>query len=280
MTTVSIVTDSTSYLNRDLISNYGIKVVPLSFHFPDQAFKDGEIGTKELFAEIDKRDTLPTTSPPDPQAFVDVFTKLRESGREIVTILISAGISKTYEHALSAAKTVDETSISVIDSRLTSAGLALLVEAAAKAAAAGASRDQIVEQIEEMKKHIRILFVPQDLKYLKMGGRIGGAKALMGNLLQIKPVLCQLDGTIEEFYRVRTMEKAIDYMAGEVMEGRGLQIRIMQADAEEGARKLLERVKKRFPDLEVQIMEISPVIGIHTGPGTVGICFYQEDLFF
>lgn len=280
MEQVRIVTDSTAFLDQEFLKRYAVEVVPLNFHFPDRSFKDGDMETKALFADIQKRDVLPTTSPPEPQEFAEVFSKLREEGKDVVAIVLSAGISQTYENALSAARSVDEKAIGVIDSRLTSAGLSMLVEAAAKAAAEGATREEIVKQIEEMKKHIRILFVPQDLKYLKMGGRIGGARALVGNLLQIKPVLCQLDGTIEEFYRVRTMDKALDYMVGEIMEGEGLEVRIMHADGEEGASKLREQVNERFPGLDIQIMEISPVIGIHTGPGTVGICFYLEDLMF
>ena len=277
MAPVRIVTDSTAFLDQEILVKYNIAVVPLYVNFENEVIIDGSISNAEFFAKVRSSTKMPFTSQPSPGDFVKVFEKIIEDGNDIVTIVISSGISGTYESALNAAKMVDMNRIAVIDSKSTAGGLAMLVMEAAEAAAQGKNREEIAAFIEAKKSHVRLFFVPDTLEYLKKGGRIGGAQALIGTLLKIKPVLHLNNGKVDAFDKVRTMKKALERIIDEMPPSKGVfPLHLLHAEAPVTVETLKHMVKERFPQAQITISELSPVIGTHSGPGVVGICFYAQ----
>ncbi len=276
MSRVRIVTDSTAYLPKENLDELLIEVVPLYVNFPDEMLVDGKIENKVFFEKMKKSAKLPFTSQPSPGDFIQVYESIINKGDEIISIHISSGISGTVGSAATAAEMLGTDRVSVVDSLSTSGGLAMMAIEAAKAAKEGKTREEIKAMLERLKKNIWILFVPDTLEYLKKGGRIGGAQALLGTILQIKPILALKDGKIEVFEKVRTMKKALERIVNELPEkAENAKIAILQAEAEETAAVLQGLIHERLPDIAPIIFELSPVIGTHAGPGTVGLVFLQ-----
>lgn len=277
MANVRIVTDSTAFLDKETIEKYNIAVVPLYVNFENEVILDGSIANAEFFNKVKHAAKLPFTSQPSPGDFVKVFEKIMKEDSDIVTIVISSGISGTYDSAINAAKVVDAKRIAVVDSILTSAGLARLVLEAAEAAAQGKTKEEIVALVEDKKRRLRIFFVPDTLEYLKKGGRIGGAQALLGTLLKVKPVLYLNNGKVDSYDKVRTMKKALERIVEEIPPAKGpFPVMLIHAEATSTLKMLTEMVRERFPEAEITASELSPVIGTHAGPGVVGICFYAQ----
>lgn len=278
MAEVALVTDSTAFLNKETLEQYSIEVVPLYVNFENEVILDGTIDNALFFDKMKKASKLPFTSQPSPGDFVKVYERLIQEGKEVISIHISSGISGTVESANTAVKMVDQSLVSVVDSHSTSTGLALMVITAAKALEEGRAREEVVAIIEGIKKKTSLLFVPDTLEYLKKGGRIGGAQALLGTLLQIKPVLCLRDGKVDTFDKIRTMKKALKRIVNELpASSEGLHLAMMYAEASKEHIQILEElIEERLPGLLYKKYELSPVIGIHAGPGVVGLAFYQD----
>lgn len=277
MAPVRIVTDSTAFLEKEMLERYNITVVPLYVNFENEVILDGSISNASFFDKLKNAAKMPFTSQPSPGDFVKVFEKIIEDGDDIVTLVISSGISGTYDSAINAAKLVDTKRIAVVDTTLTSGALAMLVKEAAEAATQGKTKEDIVALIEDKKRRLRIFFIPDTLEYLKKGGRIGGAQALLGTLLKIKPVLYLNNGKVETYDKVRTMKKAMERIIDEIPAVKGpFTLTIIHGEAFDTANKMKDMIVERFPEVEVIINEISPVIGTHAGPGVVGLCFYAQ----
>lgn len=278
MAQIVLVTDSTAYITQERIEKYGIKVVPLYVNFPDEVLEDGSIDNALFFKKMRGSSKLPFTSQPSPGDFMKVYEKLIKEGKEIISIHISSGISGTVESANSAARMVDPARISVVDSQFTSAGLAMMVLYAARAVEEGKTREEIVAALEKLKSKIHILFVPDTLEYLRKGGRIGGAQALLGTLLNIKPVLYFNEGRIDVFDKVRTMKKALRRIVDELpYNTEGLQVGILIAETSPVHLQMMEELlAERLPGMTVEKYELSPVISTHVGPGVLGLTFMQH----
>jgi DegV family protein with EDD domain len=277
---IKIVTDSTAYLPDDCVREHDIRVVPLCVHFGQEAFKEGvELSNQEFYARLKEAPELPTTSQPSAGEFHQVFEELANANHEILALTISHKLSGTYNSAIAAQQMLPDAQISVVDSLSTAVGLQLMVEAAIAAVAAGATRQEIVQQIEEIKAKIHFLFVVDTLEYLAKGGRIGNARAFLGTLLKIKPILALQDGAIEPLEQVRSKRKALAQMLDLVegyVDGNGSQARaaithaLVPEDADDVRRELVSRLGCE----EVPLSHLGPVIGTHTGPGVVGIAVY------
>ncbi len=277
---IKIVTDSTAYLPEPVIREHDIRVVPLYVHFGEEAFKEGvELSNEEFYTRLKAAPELPTTSQPSAGEFHQVFKELVDAGHEIVTLTISSKLSGTWNSAMAAKDMLPDAGISVIDTLSTSVGLYLMLEAATGAIAAGATRQEVVDQIEEIKKRVCVFLVVDTLEYLAKGGRIGNAKAFMGTLLKVKPILALQDGVIEPVEQVRSKRKALTRML-ELVEGHlganGQQARIGLANAlvPEEARAFGQEVQGRLGCPEPFVSDLGPVIGTHTGPGTIAIAAY------
>ena len=278
---IKIVTDTTANLPEASIREQDIRDVPLYVHFGEEPYREGlEITNKEIYTRLKGAEMLPTTSQPSPGEFYEVFKGLVEAGHEVVTLTISSKLSGTWSSAMAAKEMLPEAPISVIDTLSTSVGLQLMVQAAVDAASAGSSRQEIVDQIEEIKETMHLWFVVDTLEYLAKGGRIGNAKAFLGTLLKVKPILVLQDGAIEPLEQVRSKRKAQDRMLDLVEEylgSNGPQARVAIAHAlvPQEAQAVSQELEERLGCCQPLTAGIGPVIGTHTGPGVIGVATYS-----
>jgi len=277
---IKIVTDSTAYLTADFVQEHDIRIVPLYVHFGEEAFKEGvDISDEEFYTRLKQSPTLPTTSQPSAGDFHRVFQELSDAGHEIVTITISSKLSGTWNSAMAAKEMLPEAGISVIDSLSTSAGLELMVRAAVEAAEAGAGRQEVADLVQEIIPKMNLFFVVDTLEYLAKGGRIGNAKAFLGTLLKVKPILALQEGAIEPLEQVRSKRKAQARMLELVEEqvgdrGAEAKVALTNALASENALALGRELQARLGCAEPIQANLGPVIGTHTGPGLVGVACY------
>lgn len=284
MSKVTIVTDSTSYLPAETLKALGISTVPLHVIWGEVDYIDNvTIKSEDFYSKLPHAKVLPSTSQPSPKEFMNVYKPILESGNEIVSLHISSRLSGTIDSANQAAKMLHTEKVSIFDSLSTSMGLGFQVIAAAQAAAAGKNREECIAAAEKVRSTSTIFFIVKTLEFLKKGGRIGSASALLGTALDLKPILTLVDGKIEAHSKVRTFKKAMqktaEMVAAQAEKSNKLHTAYINAEAKEDMAFLLQEVKNLVPSLKLgQEIEagISPAIGTHTGPGTVGICFYTE----
>ncbi|HAF49290.1 MAG TPA: DegV family protein [Anaerolineaceae bacterium] len=279
MPKVAIVTDSTAYLPEDLVSSHNITVVPLLVIWGDEILRDNiDISPNQFYERLADAKNMPSTSQAAITDFAEVFKKLHNEGYEILTIVMSAALSGTLDSAIQAKKLVPEARIELVDSRFTSIPLAYMVLSAARAAKRGATLEKCKEIAESIRENTQLFFAVDTLEFLHRGGRIGGASRFLGTALDLKPILYLQGGKIEALERVRTSKRAHQRLI-ELLEtsvsGRSPinMIGIASAAAEEAASKLLMQIERDFDPQEVLLANISPVIGTHTGPGTVGVAY-------
>lgn len=281
MPKVAIVTDSTAYIPPEMTRGLPITVIPLQVIWGEETYRDGvDIQPSEFYSRLKHTKVMPSTSQPSPSAFHEVYSRLLQEGYDILTLTISSSLSGTLDSASQAKNMLPKAAIELVDSRLTSMGLGFAVLLAARAAVEGATLGECKALAEKACSKVGILFVVSTLEFLHRGGRIGGAAALLGTALNLKPILELNEGKIMPVERVRTMSKALDRvieMINQRVERRSpIRLAVIHASAPEEAEKLLERVRGQFNVSEVSeavLSDVSPVIGTHTGPGTVGIVF-------
>jgi DegV family protein with EDD domain len=278
---VMVVTDSTCNLPTPMIQGLPITVVPLHLIFNTMdIYLDGvNMTPQEFYNRLRDEKPVVTTSQPTPAAIAQRYAHLVEEGYDILSLHISSKLSGTINSAEQARKTIHKGTIEIVDSLLTSLPLGLIVLQVARAAAQGASLSECKTMAELLSKHAGAIFIVDSLEYLHRGGRIGGASAFFGTAFNIKPVLELKNGLIDAAGRVRTLNKAMDYML-EVLEKRigpnvsNLQISAMHAEAPENAKILLEKAREKFNVTGDSILtDVTPVLGAHVGPGTIGIAY-------
>ncbi|MES0339003.1 MAG: DegV family protein [Anaerolineales bacterium] len=283
MSKIAIVTDSTAYIPQNLLDQYDIKVAS-SYSIWDggkEMFRDGiEMSPSEFYARLEESEDIPSTSQATAMDFEEIFKPLVAEGRSILAILVSPKLSGTLQSATLAKESFPGAKIELVNSMSTSMELGFHVLAAARAAQAGKSFEEVVELAHKAKNHTGIFFVVDTLEYLHRNGRIGGAKKLLGTALSLKPLLLVEDGQVEAFENVRTKTKAkarlLD-VVGEKLEGKqNVRIACLHAATEEEARKLLREAEDRFNPLEAIFTDVSPAVGANVGPGTVGLAFSTD----
>ncbi|MFO8035558.1 MAG: DegV family protein [Anaerolineales bacterium] len=282
MANIAIITDSTAYLPEDVIEEYDIHVLPLKLHWKGKTYLDGvEIRPADFYSQLNNGAPIPTTSQPAMSEFLHLYEELAPDCDGILVPLISSGISGTVSSAQAAREEFDKVPVEVVDSRITSGGLALVVMAAGRAIQAGADLSEAARVARSVSERIRAYFVVDTLEYLHKGGRIGGASRYLGTALRIKPILTFTEeGTIDALERIRTKRKAIQRLLELVQEeadGRPIHAGVVQAYAEKALRELQSQLEKCVSCQELHQYELSPVIGAHVGPGTLGITFYVEE---
>ncbi len=281
MANIALVTDSTAYLTPDQIYHYQIHVVPLSIVFGDQVYREGvDITATEFYERLQAGEALPTTSQPPIGEFVTVFEKLLADHDEVMCLLLSDKLSGTYRSAVSAAEMVDSARIHVVDSGIASYGIAGPLMDGAELASRGGTVADILNLWNRQLANMHAYFVLDTLEYLHKGGRIGGAAAAFGALLQIKPILTLVDGRIDLFEKVRTHRRAMENMAAQLeavaAEGAPLKLAVVHSHRLDDAIALHDELVSRYPTMEVTISELGPVIGAHTGPGVLAYVFYPN----
>ena len=278
---VRIVTDSTSDIPPHVAQQLGIRVVPLCVVFGEEALKEGVEISHDLFYErLTRVKQLPTTSAPSVGDFLDVYREVLKETDEIVSVHLSSKLSATYSNATQAAAILaDEGArVDVIDSQTISLGMMFMCSAAARAGAEGASVDEIRELMDKMIPRISVYVILDTLEYVRRGGRIGRARAFLGTVLRVKPILSIHDGEVHPEERVRTRSLALDrlfQMATSLpnIERIGIAYSTNAAEAEEMKR----RIREALDGVDVAIARLGPVIGVHGGPGVLGIGILQGE---
>jgi len=283
MSKVVVLTDSTASLPADLLVRYSIFTIPLQVIWGEESYRDGvDIQPSEFYERLKTAKVMPSTSQPSPQAFVDIYKRLLDEGHDIISIHISAKLSGTVDSAVQAKAMLEVENIAIIDSETTSIAMGYPVIEVARAAKKGASLQECKELAERLVKNTGVFFVVNTLEFLHRGGRIGGASAFLGTMLDLKPILTLKDGKVDAVERVRNMDKAIDRML--LLLEKDLagcskpQISSLHANTPELAEKLLKRACERFgaDDSSAFVTDISPVLGTHVGPGCVGIAYLKN----
>ncbi len=275
---VRMITDSTSYLPEDVREEHGIRVVSLGVVFEDgTSVLEEEVG-EDFYERLSRERAIPTSFQPPLAELMEAYTDAVEAGDDVVSVFISSDMSGTFSAAEQARAQVLETHpdarIEVIDSRSNCMELGLAVLEGARAAHDGP--DAAVEAVERAIDRTRFLFVPASLEHLRKGGRIGGASALVGQVLQVKPILTVSGGTTQVHKKVRTMRRALDEIVGTLEDDarrKGLEeVVVHHIDDQEAGRALAARVEETT-GMEAPVVPIGPVVGIHVGPGAVAVVY-------
>jgi DegV family protein with EDD domain len=278
--TVRIVTDSTSDIPQEKAQALGITIVPLTVFFGEEAYLDGiELANAGFYEKLQTSKVSPRTSQPPPAAFQEAYKQLINEGADaILSVHVSAKLSGTYQSACTGRDTlpddVKKIPIDVIDSEAVSLAMGVAIMHAAEEAQQGASFEEIKAHLLDELSRTRILFVLDTLEYLKRGGRVGGARALLGNLLSVKPVLSIKNGVVVAVEQPRTRSKAYGRIAQMLREmEKPEQFTIVESDSEVG-QQLAQAVKQTFPELgAIPTYKLGAVVGTYAGPGTAGIAF-------
>jgi DegV family protein with EDD domain len=272
---VRIVTDSACDLTEELVKQHEVIVVPLTIRFGVEEFEDrSELTPEEFWRRCKGKGDLPETAAPSPGAFMAAYERAASEGADAVLCLtISSKLSATYASAVTAADTFTAVPVQVVDTRSVTMGQGLMVIAAAEEAAAGAGLEELVAASEDRTTRTRVFGVVGGLDFLQRGGRIGGAQALLGSLLSIKPVIVVKDGEVAEESKQRNRSRALSYLKAKVAGEAPLERLAVADGACDDIDEVLTGLKAipgQHPLLSVQL---GPVVGSHTGPNTVGVCY-------
>ncbi|PLR77248.1 fatty acid-binding protein DegV [Bacillus sp. V3-13] len=280
MNKIKIVTDSTVDLSEEIIKQYDVEVVPLSITINGQTYVDRvEITPAEFIKKMKESDELPKSSQPPAGAFLEVYDRLGKEGFRIISIHMTGEMSGTVRSAESAAQ-MTEANVTVVDSRFISKALAFQVIEAAELARAGKSVEQILDRLNEVRQQTRLLVVVDTLENLVKGGRIGKGRAMIGSLLNIKPIASLDYGVYTPVAKVRSHSQAVKYLArqfAEDVKGRTIKgVGLLHAEGSELAHKLKSAIYELTGYNKIDIEETTPIISTHTGVGAVGLMYYFE----
>jgi len=271
MSNIKLITDSTAYLDRSFAEKHHIEIIPLTVHFEDTVTPEGFPGEfDDFFQRLANSKAFPTTSQPAVGAYKEAYDRALAAGQEVIVLTISSKLSGTYNSASTAANLVAGSKISVVDTLTAAANLKVLIELALKLIAQGVPRNEVVQALEEGKKHTGIFLTVGTLEYLKRGGRLSNTEAFLGSLLNIKPIIALVEGKLEPVAKVRGRKKAIEKLI-EGIPPEAKHIHIAQIDAMEDALEIKLALEKDFKEATVAITELGPVVGSHLGPKALGI---------
>jgi DegV family protein with EDD domain len=274
-----IVADTTCGLSREEADRLGIPLIPQIINFGEESFREGvDMSHAQFMERLKAGKELPKTAAPYPGDFITAFEKLVQTGESIVCIHPSADVSGTVRSAETARLSFPDADIRILDTRSIAGPLGTMVRAAHRLAEAGASADDIEALIREMMPRVRIYFMVDTLEFLRRGGRIGGAAALVGTLLQIKPILTFMNGKIDQFEKERTTRRALarikELVATEAARGAAAHLSVMHTGEVEDANRIAAELCAAVGTDQVDILELAPAIVTHAGPGTLAIGFF------
>ncbi|MDM8000612.1 MAG: DegV family protein [Dehalococcoidia bacterium] len=278
---VRIVTDSTADLPPQVAAELGIRVMPLYVHFGEKVYRDGiDLTAEEFYPKLVANKTLPTTSTVAPVEFARMYDELSKETREILAITISSKLSAAYDVALQARELIKDKKcrVEVMDSKLFSMALGLVVIGAAKRAREGANLDSVLEYARGLYSRIHVRMTFDTLEYVRKGGRIGAAEAFMGRMLDVKPILTLKDGMATPVVRRRTRAKAIEYLRRFAVGFREIaDLAVAYTTKPEDAIGLVNDLDEVFPKERTYLSVIGPVLGTHLGPGALGIAVVEPE---
>jgi DegV family protein with EDD domain len=267
---VKVVTDSVADLPSQVVEELGITVIPLNVRFGEKVYRDGiDLTTEQFYQELTSSKTMPVTSVPSPVAFSTAYDKLAEETDEILAVILSSKLSGTYDVARQSSGLMKrECRVEVIDSEWAVMAQGFLVIAAARAAQAGAKLNEIMRIVRRNIPRVDMRAAFDTLEYLRRGGRIGAAQALLGAALKINPVITMKNGLVEPAGRTRSRAKAIEHLYQFVAGYRNIEeLAVEEAACSEDADSLVDRLGNVFPGERIYRTKTTPVIGTHTGPG-------------
>ena len=280
MARIRVVTDSACDLSGPVAAEQGLTIVPLSIRFGSEEFVDGStLSTDEFWARCAASSVLPETSAPSPGAFQEAFLAAADNGYDgVLSISLSSGVSATYQAAVAAAKAVaDRIPVRTVDSRSLTMGLGLMALDLNDLASNGATLDELVARAETLIPRTAVYGVLDTLEHLEKGGRIGGARALLGSLLSIKPVVTLVDGVVEEESKQRTRSRSLRYLADKAKDTGAISRLAVCNGAAKDIDEFLTMMKDVPTEHPLVVTDLGPVIGTHTGPGTIGVCLVTEE---
>jgi DegV family protein with EDD domain len=279
---VAIIADSSSDIPKDICEKYSISVIPLYVIFGSETYKDDgkQLTIKAFYDKIRKSPSLPTTSQPTPGDFLELYRELLKTHDSIINILISKKMSGTIASAELAARELPDADITIIDSEKVHMPCGFIAVKAAQMAASGSTKEEILAKVDEMKEKVTVLFIPRTLEYLKKGGRIGRAKALMASLLEIKPILTLHDGEVSPYKNTRRWEQGkqeiINIMETMIKNPQKLHVFVGDSDMKTEGDEFASKIKNKFNPQELIRGDLGPVVGSHAGPGTLAATFYED----
>jgi DegV family protein with EDD domain len=274
-----IIADTTCGLPRKLLEERGIPLVPQIVTFGEESYHDDkDLDTATFLSKLKASATLPKTAAPEPSFYYPIFEEARKRGESVIVVAPTGKASGTVRSAETATQDFPDVDIRVVDTQTVSCNLGSLVLIADDMAKAGRATDEIVAQLNDMIPRGRLYFVVDTLEYLAKGGRIGGAKKLLAELLEIKPILQVKEGQIEPFEQQRTKKRALARLVEAVAEscrgGDDAHLCVLQVEAEKEAQALVEELKSRVPVSNIPIYELPPAIVVHAGPKAMGVGFF------
>ncbi len=272
--TFAVVTDSTADLPDEWRKRYDIEVVPLKVLFGEETFRDGvDMSNEQFFARLATSTKLPTTSAPSPGEFAQVYQRLAKDHDGCISIHIGAQLSATAESARVGARSVEGFRVEVVDSETVTMPMAFLCKVAAEAA----SLDQATASVKQLIPGCRVLALLDTMRYIEMGGRVSRAQAMIGTLLDVKPMLLVKDREIKAVDRVRTRSRAIPRMIEFFESDAPVEyVGVMHAEAAQDAGRIAAGLRERHPGLEIPIGQIGCVLGTHTGPKALGLVYIKK----
>lgn len=274
-----IVTDTTSGLAFETTRQLGIPMISQIINFGEESYREGiDMDYATFMARLQSGRELPKTAAPYPGDFIEAFRELTATGESIVCIHPSTDVSGTVRSAQTAKEAFPDADIRIIDTRTIAGPLAAMVLEAHALASAGASADEVEARVREMIPRARIYFLVDTLEYLRRGGRIGGAAALVGTILQVKPILTFRDGRVDQFEKERTKRRAlariIELVINESARGADAHLTVMHTGAEADAQTLAAELKTALGTEDVLLMSLVPAIVTHAGPGALAVGFF------
>lgn len=276
-----ILTDTTSGLSPQAAAELGVHLIPQIVNFGEQSYRDDtELDSATFLQKLRASDELPKTAAPPPALYGEIFKKFHASGEDLICLHPSAKVSGTVRSASVAKADYPDANIHIVDTQTIAGPLATLVLVAAQWARDGIPAQIILDGIEDMMAQQKVYFLVDTLEYLQKGGRIGGARALLGKMLSIKPILTMRNGQVEAFEQARTKKKALDRLVSLVTEQAdqegGPHICVMHSDAKIDGHGLVETLRKETGILNIPLYELPPAIIVHAGPGALAVGFISK----
>jgi len=278
---IKIVVDSCCDLPKAIQERFGIRMVPVNINIGKRSYEDGVDMTREdLYRKMIEEGIIPTTSTPAPGKLLEAYRELAERARMILSIHITSKLSAVYETAVLASSMVPEIDVRVIDSLSASMGTGFLALVAARAIEAGKTVQEILAIIKDIKARMNVFATVSTLKYLQLSGRVGSLQEFLASLLDVKPILIIRDGLIEAIGKVRSRTKSLDRLLELTREAVGerelVNVAIAHAYAPKDAQQLKEKIEATLKCKEVFVVEITPALAVHGGPGLIGVISYTE----
>ena len=280
MSKIAIVTDSTAYIPPDLVKKHNLTVTPQVLIWGEETYQDGvDIQPDEFYTRLRTAKVMPTTSQVSPATMKSTFESLIEKDFDVLGIFLSAKLSGTIQSATQAVDMMEKAGekVTFVDSNTTAMAMGFQVLTVARAVEDGASLDDAIALAEKAREHTGVYFAVDTLEFLHRGGRIGGAQRFLGTALNMKPVLEIKDGRVEAIERIRTKKKALNRvleLVAEQAKGKTpIRLATLHANASDEARALLDQTAELLNPVETVFSEVSPVIGTHAGPGTIGLAY-------